>query len=387
MTPPLRAVELFAGVGGFRLALEPLGYQFVYASQWEPGKKKQHAADIYRSHYGEVDNRDIRTVHASEIPTHDLLVGGLPCQNYSVAVTLDKSPGLDGDKGALWWEVARIARHHKPALILLENVDRIIRSPANARGRDFARILASLSELGYAAAWRVINASEYGYAQKRRRTFIVASRARQTAPEAVLERAFPSTAGDEENTVLPTDATDVSSFAFDFQNAGAMRGRIIRTWKARSIGAAPTPLRDVLEKSAPARYFIPPRDLAKWKYLKGAKDEPRTAQNGHAYRYKEGALPFPDPLDRPARTILTSEGGIAPSRLRHIIQPPGLRRYRCLTPVECERLQNFPDNWTSGAPERFRYYAMGNALVVGLVAQIGRSLQHEFAPAHVEVSA
>lgn len=189
----LKVVELFAGVGGFRLGLEGwnnlsalsgytknLNSQFkvIWSNQWEPATKAQHASDIYENRWGSTGhtNKNISEVKVSEIPIHDVLVGGFPCQDYSVARVLSHSKGLKGKKGVMWWDIHRIIKgkgSQKPKYLILENVDRLINSPASQRGRDFAIMLSSLSDLGYAIEWRVVNAAEFGLPQKRKRVFIV----------------------------------------------------------------------------------------------------------------------------------------------------------------------------------------------------------------------
>ena len=177
-------VELFAGVGGFRLGFERLnsGWETVWFSQWEPGARTQWAHDCYIEHFGEskdingevTTGIDISEVDKSSIPSHTLLVGGFPCQDYSVAHSLSTSKGLEGKKGVLWWQIRDTIIAKKPPFILLENVDRLIKSPAKQRGRDFGVILACLNELNYSVEWRVVNAAHYGGPQRRRRTFIFA---------------------------------------------------------------------------------------------------------------------------------------------------------------------------------------------------------------------
>ena len=116
-------------------------------------------------------NDDIAKIDTKDIPDHDLIVGGFPCQDYSVARTSAK--GLEGRKGVLWWEIHRILTDKKPSFAMLENVDRLLKSPTSQRGRDFAVMLASFAELGYIVEWRVINAADYGMPQRRRRVFIM----------------------------------------------------------------------------------------------------------------------------------------------------------------------------------------------------------------------
>ena len=173
----IRTVELFAGVGGFRLGLEQASerFQTVWANQWEPSTEDQWAFRCYAKHFGESHNhvcKDIAAIDKDKIPDHDLLVGGFPCQDYSIAKKGAK--GIEGKKGVLWWQIDEILDKKRPLYVLLENVDRLIRSPAKQKGRDLSIILRCFYEKGYAAEWRVINAADYGQAQRRRRTFLLA---------------------------------------------------------------------------------------------------------------------------------------------------------------------------------------------------------------------
>lgn len=187
------AIELFAGVGGFRVglnhvssfdekgkAVENGNFHFLWANQWEPSTKIQHAYDCYNKRFAssssENSNVDISKVNKKDIPDHSLLCGGFPCQDYSVAHSLSKEKGIEGKKGVLWWQIRDILIAKKTPFVFLENVDRLIKSPAKQRGRDFGIMLRCLADLGYAVEWRVINAAEYGLPQRRRRTYIFAYR-------------------------------------------------------------------------------------------------------------------------------------------------------------------------------------------------------------------
>lgn len=396
----LEVVELFAGVGGFHLGLEDAGHEVIWSNQWEPSIQAQHASDCYAHHFGAEDhiNVDIAEVDAKDIPDHDLLVGGFPCQDYSVATT--GAEGIEGKKGVLWWEIERIARAKHPEFLLLENVDRLLRSPTDQRGRDFGVLLHCLHDLGYNAEWRVINAADYGFAQKRRRVFIFAAK-RDTdwgahlgesvadpyyfTKKAFFTQAFPVDDRQQQfpverppDTALLGDPKETSDeFAFDFEWTGAMVDGDIWTRDVDSRSEPATPLGDILvEGGVDEKYYIPEEDLETWEYQKGAKEEERVTDEGYEYTFKEGAIPFPDPLDEPARTILTSEGGTGASRVKHVVEDPATGRLRVLTPVEVERLQGFPDDWTdTGMPENWRYTCMGNALVVGLIERMGEVLE------------
>lgn len=391
--------ELFAGVGGFRLGFDRLqtGWETTWFSQWEPGAKTQWAHDCYVQHFGECADirgeyhtgEDISEMDKNMIPDHTLLVGGFPCQDYSVAHTLASSKGIEGKKGVLWWQIRDILIAKKAPFCMLENVDRLLKSPAKQRGRDFGVILACLAELGYSAEWRVVNAAQYGASQRRRRTFIFAyrndtvygSKLAEASAESILQddgfmvKAFPITEmGNLSQAVLEGDIVDVSdTFKFAFENAGYMHNGIIYTAKILEKEEAPITLGNILQKNVDDKFYITSEKMAKWTYLKGAKKIPRTSADGHEYVFSEGPIAFPDPWDRPGRTMLTSESTL--NRSTHVVSDPGTGRLRLLTPVEAERLQGFDDDWTnSGMPDRMRYFCMGNALVVPMITRMGKVL-------------
>lgn len=402
MSDEIRVVELFAGVGGFRIGLERASSRFVtkWANQWEPGKKNQFAFNCYDTHFGNTDsinvNDDIALVKDS-VPEHDLLVGGFPCQDYSVAATQAK--GIEGKKGVLWWSINDIIKARRPKYIILENVDRLVRSPVKQRGRDFGIILRCLADEGYNVEWRIINAAEYGLQQRRRRTFIFACRNdlesskiyEENIAEDIISKkgffahAFPITGMPMAKKLgsftiserkYPTLVEVSDSFAEDFYRAGVMIGHEIYTREVTpELPESQITLRDILETDVDERFYK--IDEEKWRYMKGAKKALRTRKDGSTYHYSEGAIPFPDILDRPGRTMLTSEGTL--NRSSHLIEDPQTKKFRILTPVECERLNGFPDDWTNtGMTDRQRYFTMGNALVVQLIEKMGIELVKTF---------
>lgn len=392
--------ELFAGVGGFRLGFDRLktDWKTTWFSQWEPGARTQWAHDCYVQHFGDSPDlnsefhtgEDISTVDKSAIPDHTLLVGGFPCQDYSVAHTLSSSHGIEGKKGVLWWQIRDTIMAKKPPFCLFENVDRLLKSPAKQRGRDFGIILACLADEGYSVEWRVVNAAQYGAAQRRRRTFLFAYRNDtvygQRMAEAVAEmvirseglmaKAFPVQGmGPIKKTTISNDIVDVSdNFAFAFDNAGYMHEGKIFTGKIIEAEETPTLLGEILQKNVEEKFYEPiSKKIARWDYLKGAKKIPRTSASGHEYVFSEGPIAFPDPWDRPGRTMLTSESTL--NRSTHVVSDPGTGRLRLLTPIEAERLQGFDDEWTNtGMPDRMRYFCMGNALVVPMITRMGKVL-------------
>lgn len=411
----LRVIELFAGVGGFRVGLEKADsnfYKIVWANQWEPATKNQHAAMVYEARFGKgsVCNLDINVVQTKDIPDHDMLVGGFPCQDYSVATTLSNSKGIEGKKGVLWWSIYRILKEKgekKPQIVFLENVDRLLLSPAKQRGRDFAIILECLNELGYIVEWRVINAAEYAMPQKRRRTYIVgylkdsniaeclSSPAKCIYSDGVFAKAFPVKIP-EKNSEIPglrlsskktgrlVDITDNFNSAHldkPFYNSGVMiDGVAYSTATIPDCSEKPVTIRNIMAKGKDMKYitadfYIPENQLNRWEYFKGSKREQRVDRNGFEYFYTEGSMDFPDSLDKPSRTIITSEGGKSPDRCRHVIQDQ-TGRLRRLIPLELERLNMFPDNHTKldGVDDGKRAFLMGNALVCGIVTKVGREL-------------
>lgn len=404
----IRVVELFAGVGGFRIGLERASsrYRTIWNNQWEPSTKRQDASLVYCKRFGSEghSNEDISTVGVSDIPDADLLVGGFPCQDYSVATTLRNSGGIEGKKGVLWWQIHRILRDHPnpPRYLLLENVDRLLGSPASQRGRDFAIILASLSDLGYGVEWRVINAADYGMPQRRKRTYILAFR--NDTPlyhsfsdaedwllrEGVMANSFPvsPTPQPVSSFIINGDLGEVSrdfnkgKKLSPFKNAGVMTDRTVFTTPVTPAYTGPAvTLGDILvdETEVPETFLIPQNDVAKWEYAKGSKSEKRVNKTtGFEYNYSEGAMAFPDDTEKPSRTIITGEGGAAPSRFKHVVKTAS-GAYRRLTPVELERLNMFPDNHTLGASSDMRRaFLMGNALVTGIVERIGIELLPHF---------
>ena len=401
----IKVVELFAGVGGFRIGLEGASdaYETIWNNQWEPSTKHQDASLVYKARFGAKghSNKDINLVKTSEIPDHDLMVGGFPCQDYSVAASLSRSGGIEGKKGVLWWQIYRILNEKgekRPNYIFFENVDRLLNSPASQRGRDFAIILASLADLGYVVEWRIINAADYGMPQRRRRTYIVGYQKNSVVArkieamsdwvefDGVMAKAFEfkPKAGSLSEFDIEGSIQEVSAgFNKDkkespFGNAGMMKDRHVYSVDAEPIYDGPRQTLGgnlVDENLVPEDFFITDDELPKWQYEKGAKKINRVSKEGYEYVFSEGGMAFPDYLDQPSRTIITGEGGTAPSRFKHVVKTKS-GRYRRLLPIELERMNMFPDNHTyhPEVSDGRRAFLMGNALVCGIIEQIGKSL-------------
>lgn len=405
-------IELFAGVGGFRvglnnikgfdengLAIENRNWKFVWANQWEPATTAQHAFDCYQKRFGENPNHsndDITIIDKNLIPDHSLVVGGFPCQDYSVARTLSGEKGIQGKKGVLFWQIAEVLEAKQTPFVLLENVDRLLKSPSKQRGRDFGIMLRTFHDLGYNLEWRIVNAADYGCAQKRRRVFIFAwkrslnynqgihfrTAERTIFKEGLFAKSFPIYETDnfekdfaEVDLLRYKDTVEMTeSFKANFENTGLMINGLVFTGKTNPKTETPITLKEIREeRSGLNKYFLSDEQNEKYKYLKGAKKIPRVKPNGDPYFYTEGSMSFPDDLNGPGRTMLTSEGSV--NRSTHVIEDFETGKNRILTPVETERLQHFPDNWTdTGMPEKRRYFMMGNALVAQLINRMEDTL-------------
>lgn len=406
----LKVLELFAGVGGFRLGLENADKDFfktLWANQWDPGKKSQEAFEVYDYHFSESENinisiSDITDDMFSEMNA-DLIVCGFPCQDYSVARSKKDEKGIEGEKGVLFWEIIRATKIISPKYLVLENVDRLLRSPSKQRGRDFAIMLKAFDDLGYSVEWRVINAADYGRAQRRKRIFFFIFRndtdysrglgfdgEESFFEDYVFRRGLFATQFPVKSELLKNrkvsyelveDIFEISNlFTGIFWNSGFMRyGKCYSFDTIPDYNFRKLSLGDVIEKGVvDEKYYITdPGKLEKIDYLRSAKKINRVSKDGFSYIYSEGGMSPYDSLDLPARTMLTSEGTV--NRSSHVIKVGD--RYRFLTPVEAERLQDFPNNWTEykrnsdgmieKVKDRMRMFFMGNALVTGIVKEIG----------------
>lgn len=418
----MKVLELFAGVGGFRVGLENVDKKFFetkWANQWEPSRKSQDAFQVYDYHFPNSDNINDSIVDITDEKfasmDADMIVGGFPCQDYSVARSKKNEQGIEGKKGVLFWEIIRATRIIKPKYLILENVDRLLKAPSKQRGRDFAIMLTAFNNLGYSVEWRVINAAEYGRSQRRRRVYFFVYRNDlkfakridkkfELGNDIVEEKyddyifsdglfatQFPVTTEIVKKRrayyELDDDIVAVSdNFTGTVWNTGIMRHgkyytiETVPNYKGKSLT-----LGDILqsEEEVDEKYYITDTEkLKKFQYLRGAKRIERTSSDGFSYIFSEGGMSPYDYESLPGRTMLTSEGSV--NRSTHLLFRNN--RYRLITPIEAERLQDFPDDWTSKkklsteevteVSDRMRLFFMGNALVTDIVKEIGCFIKH-----------
>ncbi|MFR6287526.1 MAG: DNA (cytosine-5-)-methyltransferase [Streptococcus salivarius] len=414
----MNVLELFAGVGGFRIGLENSDKNFFktrWSNQWEPSRKSQDAFEVYNYHFPDSENigysiSDISDKKFASMDA-DMIVGGFPCQDYSVARSKKNEQGIEGKKGVLFWEIIRATRIIKPKYLILENVDRLLKAPSKQRGRDFAIMLTAFNNLGYSVEWRVINAADYGRSQRRRRVFFFVFRndtkyaksldSKYENEDIVFEEhkyddylfqtglfatQFPIKQAPVKNRQvfyeLEDDIVAVSdNFTGTVWNTGVMRhGKYYSIETVANFDGNPITLGEILqdETEVPDKYFLTDKaKLEKFQYLRGPKKLERTSADGHTYIYSEGGMSPYDDLNLPGRTMLTSEGTV--NRSTHFLFVNN--KYRLLTPIEAERLQDFPDDWTAykkledgtvvEVSNKMRMFFMGNALVTEIVRKIG----------------
>ena len=418
----MKVLELFAGVGGFRIGLENADknyFQTKWANQWEPSRKSQDAFEVYDYHFPDSENinisiSDISDERFAEMDA-DMIVGGFPCQDYSVARSKKNEQGIEGKKGVLFWEIIRATRIIKPKYLVLENVDRLLKAPSKQRGRDFAIMLTAFNNLGYSVEWRVINAAEYGRSQRRRRVFFFVYRNDTDFAKSIDNKYETNDLVFDDNRYddyiyhtglfatqfpikhypvkkrqvfyeLANDIVEVSdNFTGTVWNTGVMRhGKYYSIDTEPDYDGNPITLGEILqvEKDVPEKYFLTDQSkLEKFQYLRGPKRIERTSADGHSYIYSEGGMSPTDDLNLPGRTMLTSEGTV--NRSTHLLKVNN--RYRLITPVEAERLQDFPDNRTAKkklsdgsiveVSDKMRMFFMGNALVTEIVRKIGEYIR------------
>lgn len=422
----MKVFSMFDGVGGFIIGLNNADknfYETIVSNQYEPSTKSQDAYEVGVYRFPDIEHipTDVTQIPDSKFKGIknsgvELIVGGFPCQDYSVARSKKNEMGIEGQKGVLFWEIIRATKIIEPKYLILENVDRLLKAPSKQRGRDFAVMLAAFNQLGYSVEWRVINAADYGRAQRRRRVFFFVFR-NDTGWAKHLDNVYETLHANEDVTTnfndyifntglfarqfpiqkepiknrldfdkLENDIATVSDTFSNgkFWNTGIMRHGYYYTADTLPQDCdTPITLGEILQNDSEVdqSFYLTKEQIKKFEYLRGSKKIERTSADGHKYFYSEGGMSPYDSLDLPGRTMLTSEGTV--NRSTHIVKQNNKLRF--LTPIETERLQDFPDDWTKykkteegnieQVSNRKRMFFMGNALVTGIVKRIGIELK------------
>lgn len=434
----LKVFSMFDGVGGFIVGLDEANkklnkkfFKVTDTNQFEPSRKAQDAFEVGVYNYPKINhsNEDIMQVSSEyfdEMKANgvNMIVGGFPCQDYSVARSKKHEMGIEGKKGVLFWEIIRAVNHIKPEYLMLENVDRLLKSPSKQRGRDFAIMLGAFNQLGYTVEWRVINAADYGAPQRRRRVFFFIYKndsafakkhgIKDLSPESfesyiykkgLFAKQFPVENSANKNRVYTEKLSELDAHSEEYivdisnnftgkvWNTGLMKDGIYYTIDTTPVFEKAMTLGEVVQKAKEyyveehgeeayqeyiQKYVIHDEDkIKKFQYLRGPKKIERTTEEGFTYIFSEGGMSETDDLSLPGRTMLTSEGSV--NRSTHFLKEGN--QFRLLTPNEAELLQCFPCDWTkykkqsdgiiSEVNDRMRYFFMGNALVTSIVERIG----------------
>ncbi|MDX5479173.1 MAG: DNA (cytosine-5-)-methyltransferase [Cyclobacteriaceae bacterium] len=315
--PKFKFIDLFAGIGGFRLALQNLGGKCVFTSEWN-----HYAQKTYEANFGEVPFGDITKIDENEIPDHDILVGGFPCQPFSIAGVskknaLGRSHGfLDETQGTLFFDIARIIREKRPKAFLLENVKNLV---SHDKGNTFKVISETLKELGYSVHFKVLD-GKYFAPQHRERIIIV---------------------GFDNNTFEGKEK-------FEFP---------------KMPERPPMVIEDILEKEVDDKYTLSDK---LWDYLQNYAAKHKAAGNGFGF----GLIDF-DGISRTLSARYYKDGS-------EILIPQEGKNPRRLTPRECARLQGYPENFKIPVSDTQAYKQFGNSVVMPLMQEVGKSILKTF---------
>jgi len=330
----MKYISLFSGIGGFDLALDRLGHECVWANDFD-----KYAGQIYNSRFNrQIDTRDIRLVKTDELPDFDLLVGGFPCQAFSIA---GKRLGFEDTRGTLFFEIARIIKDKRPKYFLLENVKGLLN---HNRGETFQTILATINELGYESEWQILNSKNHGVPQNRERIFISGYIRGEPRPK-----------------ILPVRRTNTENPNLREINKSAI--------------PVLTPNR--LNKKQNGRRFKENGDVSYTlvcQFVNGVMVKiPEATKKGYAEAKVGQSINLSVPNSKTRRGRVSDIAQTLDTGMQQYTLTEGYR-IRRLTEIECERLQGFPDGFTEGISSTQRYKCLGNAVTVNVVYELARNL-------------
>lgn len=313
--PKFKFIDLFAGIGGIRLAFQNLGGECVFTSEWDTYSKK-----TYEANFGEVPFGDITKIKENQIPDHDILLGGFPCQPFSIAGVskknaLGRAHGfLDETQGTLFFDVARIIKHKKPSAFLLENVKNLV---SHDKGNTFKVIKETLKEIGYTIYFKVLDGKHF-VPQHRERIIIVGFK----------------------NSIF----NGKESFQFP------------------EMGDKKFAIKDILESEVDDKYTL---SNHLWNYLQEYAKKHKAKGNGFGF-----GLTDLNGISRTMSARYYKDGA-------EILIPQEGKNPRRLTPRECARLQGFPDNFVIPVSDNQAYKQFGNSVVMPLIQAVGKNIVKE----------
>jgi DNA (cytosine-5)-methyltransferase 1 len=309
-----RFIDLFAGIGGFHLALNSFGAECVFASEWD-----KYASETYLQNFGIQPFGDITTIKEDDIPKHDILCGGFPCQAFSVS---GKQKGFDDIRGTLFFDIVRIAEYHKPKVLFLENVRNLVR---HDNGNTLNVIVKTLEKLKYKVYFKTLNASNYGLPQNRERVYFVCFR------DDIDSSAFKFPAAVNEYVSL-NDFLEINP-----KNAKIIERDDIDIYKIYSP-----------EKTASNEIQLLNKPIQVGKVNKGGQGERIYHPLGHAI------------------TLSAYGGGVGSKTGLYLID--GI--IRKLSPRECARIQGFPEDFILNEKDTQSYKQFGNSVAINVLQHI-----------------
>ena len=354
----MRFISLFAGVGGFDLAMERAGHECVYANDID-----KYCKIIYDKQFKrELDCRSIKDVSTDEIPDHEILVGGFPCQSFSIA---GKRKGFEDTRGTLFFDIARIVKAKRPRYFILENVKGLL---SHDNGRTFKTIIATIDELGYDCQWQVLNSKNFGVPQNRERVFIVGHLRGECRPKIfpIIQEINPNTT--EQKSTETAIARTRTAGGHSGGNHSGMT--IIGTLRTHNDGKGFREMKSGLSPTIPAHAR---EDGSGQPVVAVTERRNEKAKQIRKEMLKNGIDWSPR---REKELVARTDGKIGTLTAARNFDTMLLdnMKLRRLTPIECERLQGFPDNWTQGISDTQRYKMCGNAVTVNVVYEIARLL-------------
>ena len=348
----IKVASLFSGIGGFEKGILQasekirIETEIVFASEID-----HYARKIYTKNYGVEPHGDITEIEATDIPDHDILCGGFPCQAFSIA---GKRRGFQDCRGTLFFEIMRIAQVKRPSLLFLENVRGLLSHDA---GRTFKTVLRTMDDMGYDAEWQVFNSKNHGVPQNRERVFII-GHLRGSGGRQI----FPITENDKSSGNIQGQNTNCLTSRYE---GGQATGSYIIEGEqyAQALTERRTDEAKEIRRNTKDRDYSPRRGKELVPRNDGMANCVTSGQSKEQLIQIAGCL-----------TGGGHSGGLH-SDMTALNTGYGIRR---LTPIECERLQGFPDNWTEGISDTQRYKCLGNAVTVNVIEFIATRLLKQF---------